>query len=305
MSFRLFSTLSIIFCWLSWIPLSSADTVILAKPKSEHDPRQEYAKKLLELVLNYPDQQTSESTPPQTSHRIHAYKVIYSTHSHSRERIKQRMLEGKDIDVQATATRPDWEQDLLPIRIPIFKGLLGYRILLIHKVQQQEFANITHLEELKDKQAILGTQWSITPIWKTLGFNTLTNLEYESLFKVIQFQRADYFPRGVNEILQEHIRFQPTYQDLTIEQTKGLYLPLPMYFFVSPKRPELARRIEENLENMIKTGDFSNFFHDHYDKTIETLNINNRKIFYLDNPNLPAKTPLNRKELWYVPQQSL
>lgn len=64
MEFRLFSTLSIIFCWLSWIPLSSADTVILAKPKSEYDPRQEYAKKLLKLVLNYPDQQTSESTPP-------------------------------------------------------------------------------------------------------------------------------------------------------------------------------------------------------------------------------------------------
>lgn len=260
--------------------------IILAKPKSEKDPRQEYVLLLLEAALNY-----KQTQPP--------IKIVYSDTMHSRERLKALLKEGRAVNIQATATRPDWEEDLLTIRIPIFKGLLGYRLLLIHKDQQPKFSAVRHIEQLKSLTAILGSQWSITPIWKGYGFNTITNVDYESLFRIIHFNRADYFPRGANEILQEYNKFHPDFPNLAIENDLAIYLPLPLYFFVTPHKPNLAKRLEENMERMIADGEFDRFFMQNYGRKVNQLRINKRLTFFLENPNLPEKTPLERKELWY------
>lgn len=265
---------------------ATAETVVLAKPKSEKDPRQVYILALLDSALNY-------------GLTERAYPVVYSEKVHSRARLKEVMREGRMVDVQGTATRPDWEEDLLTIRIPIYKGLLGYRVFLINKEKQPKFSAITKLEELKAMEAILGSQWSITPVWKSYGFHTITNVDYESLFKIIHFNRADYFPRGANEILQEYNKFHPAYTNLSIERGLAIYLPLPMYFFVTPHKPELAKHLETNLEKMIADGEFDRFFLKHFGPIIHQLKMNKRRTFFLKNPNLPKETPLHRKELWY------
>ncbi|GAA3925823.1 hypothetical protein [Litoribacillus peritrichatus] len=277
----------IAFIVITYSAYSLADEYVLARPKSENDPRQEYVNALLETLLNL--------DLPATRHTLR-----YTNEVHSRERIKKLLLEGRRLDVQATATRNDWEDDLLTIRIPIYKGLLGYRILLIHQDERQEYEWIHSLDELKQKQAILGSQWSITPVWKQEGFHTITNGDYESLFKIIHFKRADYFPRGVNEILQEYQKFNPLYPDLAIEQHLGVYLPLPMYFFVSPHKPELAELIRTNFETFIKRGEFDQFFMSRFENIITELNIDSRRTFYVPNQHLPKETPLHRHELWYL-----
>ena len=284
---KLFLTLLLsMTCVLAPIQASYADTIYLARPKSEHDPRQEYVIELLAKILNYGGEKTTT--------------IKYTDHVHSRERLKQLLMEGRKVDIQATATRLDWEQDLLPIRIPVYKGLLGYRVLLIHKQHQSKFNDITDINQLKQLTGVLGTQWSITPVWKAHGFKTVTNVDYESLFKIIHFERADYFPRGVNEVTQEFKNFQPHYMNLAIEKQLGLYLPLPMYYFVTPKKPELAKRLNDNFEKIIADGSFDEFFLQQFQPIINQLGIPNRQTFFINNPNLTPETPLQRKELWYT-----
>jgi hypothetical protein len=285
------------FWLLLFLPVSLnclAHEVILAKPKSEKDPRQAYVYTLLNTALNYKQTETAR-----TNNHPHSYTVTYSEKVHSRERIKVLMMEGRSLDIQATATRPDWENDLLVIRIPIYKGLLGYRILLIHKDSQPKFSAITHIDQLKAMDAVLGSQWSITPVWKGYGFKTITNVDYESLFKIINFERADYFPRGANEVLQEYNQFFPTYTNLAIEEDLAIYLPLPMYFFVTPHKPELAKHLEHQLERMVTDGEFDHLFFKHFGTKIHELKMSKRRTFFLNNPKLPEATPLHRKELWY------
>jgi hypothetical protein len=92
------------------------------------------------------------------------------------------------------------------------------------------------------------------------------------------------------------------YPDLAIDQHLALFIPLPTYFFVTPKKPELARRIEEGLIVMIYDGSFDRFFQERYADVIADANLENRKIFKLSNPNLGPNTPFDVKHFWYRPK---
>jgi len=50
-----------------------------------------------------------------------------------RDRLLIEMVRGEIVNVTAQATRDSWESRLIPIRIPMDKGILSYRILLIKK----------------------------------------------------------------------------------------------------------------------------------------------------------------------------
>jgi hypothetical protein len=111
----------------------------------------------------------------------------------------------------------------------------------------------------------------------------------------------DYFPRGISEIFTEYRDQKSNMSNLHIEDKLALYIPLPTYFFVTPKRPLLAKRISEGLEAMIKDGSFDHFFMQEYGEAIRAAKLGERKIFVLNNPQLTPQTPLDRKELWYTP----
>ncbi|HRH78435.1 MAG TPA: twin-arginine translocation signal domain-containing protein, partial [Cellvibrionaceae bacterium] len=47
-------------------------------------------------------------------------------------RQRKELVEG-GLDILWTATSTDIEEEALPIRVPLYKGLLGHRILIVHK----------------------------------------------------------------------------------------------------------------------------------------------------------------------------
>lgn len=73
-----------------------------------------------------------------------------------------------------------------------------------------------------------------------------------------------------------------------------------MYFFVNSNNIELAARIELGLKVAIEDGSFDKYFltHPGSAETLKKSNIKKRKVFYLDNPVLPPKTPVGNKKLW-------
>lgn len=88
------------------------------------------------------------------------------------------------------------------------------------------------------------------------------------------------------------------YPDLAIEQDLLLYIPLPTYYFVTPKKPELAKRIEKGLITLIDNGTFDEIFIQQFGKIITNANISKRRIFKINNPNLSSETPLDVKKYW-------
>jgi hypothetical protein len=65
------------------------------------------------------------------------------------------------------------------------------------------------------------------------------------------------------------------------------FYPFPLVFYINPKQPQLAVRIEKGLENIKNNGVLSGIFDSYYKLLIEDLNLKHRKIISLNNPLIP------------------
>ena len=59
-----------------------------------------------------------------------------------------RLQDNREINIIWGMTNPQREKDLLPIRIPIFKGLIGWRLFLIRQDMAERFTYIGQLDHL-------------------------------------------------------------------------------------------------------------------------------------------------------------
>ena len=212
-----------------------------------------------------------------------------------------RELELGYLSVFSAPTRIEWEQRAIPIRIPIRKGLMSYRIFLIRAADQKKFAAVRSIEALRRYRIGQGTQWSTAAALRKIGFTIHGTTEYEGLFTMLVKNRFDYFPRAISEIFTEFNLRTTRYPEMKIEETLALYLPLPYYYFVSPKRPDLAKRLETGLEALIANGEFDALFDSYYNDDIDRANLAGRRVFRLENKDLTAETPFHRKDYWYQP----
>ena len=73
-----------------------------------------------------------------------------------------------------------------------------------------------------------------------------------------------------------------------------------MYFWFSKieKGKRLATRVEEGMCAMIQDGTYNKIFDKYYWDNIVRLNLNKRRMFKIDNPNLGPETPFSDKALW-------
>ncbi len=231
--------------------------------------------------------------------------------SFSLKKVKDRMQQGraiiqltigKSLDVVWTMTSKEREAQLLPIRIPLLKGLLGHRIFIIRSEDKMKFRMINTFEELKKLKAGQGHDWPDTQILKANGIKVGTSPSYDRLFAMLQQKRFDYFPRGVNEPWSEVKAHK--YKHFLVEETLLIQYPAPIYFFVNKHNTQLAERLEKGLRLAIKEGSFDLLFRHHpaNKEIFELAKIEHRKIFRLKNPQLTPETPLEEKALWYTPE---
>jgi hypothetical protein len=263
--------------------------VLVNRPSTIEDRRYEYPHKLLEEILKVTEIEYGHATIQETFLRM------------PRDRTLRELEKGVNIHVMAEASKPSWEQRLIPIRIPIRKGIQGYRTFLILKKNQTLLSKITTLEQLKKIPTGSGRQWATTDILEKNGFFVKTGNNYQGLFSMLIKERFMTFGRGINETAEEYNRLKGKFPALGIEQDLLLYIPLPTYFFVSPQKPELAKRIEAGLKLIINNGSFDKMFNDEFSELINNANLTNRRIFRISNPNLSPQTPLHIEHYWYSP----
>lgn len=192
-------------------------------------------------------------------------------------------------------------QRLTPIRIPIDKGLLGYRIMIARKQDLPKLAAINTLEELQKLKFGQGSRWVSVEVMSKAGFKVVRGYYSPGLYRMLNEERFDLFPRAIWEAPKELAEAEKEIPGLVIEPSLVLHFPYASYFWVSQKGdgPELAKRIETGLRRMMVDGTFDRLFNENYGVFIETTKLRDRKVFEVNNALLPEDTPLADKSLWF------
>jgi hypothetical protein len=198
----------------------------------------------------------------------------------------------------------DYEQRLLPIRFPLDKGLLGYRVFLIRGEIQSKLDLVGSLDDLRRYSIGQGREWGDVTILREAGLTVVEGTSYEGLFSMLAAGRFQLFSRSVVEVGEELAREKPDHPEFAIERHLMLYYPLTRYFYVtrSPAGDALARRISEGLERMLKNGRFDRMFEDFKSPFERQIGLRDRLLIRVANPLQTPETPLNRPELWYDPK---
>ena len=210
-----------------------------------------------------------------------------------------QLLESGAIDVIALGTNAERETRMRPIKIDILRGIVGFRIFVIRAADQARIARMDD-QELRTKLTFgLNSQWADLPIMRANGFSVETSTSYESLFGMLSAGRFDAFPRGLNEAARELEERKETYPRLAVEQSKALFFPFPIYFWVNKENKALAQRIERGLRMSLADGSFRRLFETYHAAEIAMLSGSKRQVIRLDSPILPHGTPETDTSWWW------
>jgi hypothetical protein len=203
------------------------------------------------------------------------------------------------LDILWAMTDAERERQLLPIRFPIDKGLLGWRIPLVRRQDADRLREVQGIEQLKPLLAGQGHDWPDLKILQANGLALTPVVSYVGLFSMLGRGRLDYLPRGVGEVGAEAELLRSA--DLVVDEHIALHYPAAMYFFVNPKRTDLAQAVQHGLEVALKDGSFEALFQAYHGAQLKAAQVQRRRVIELVNPYLPAPTPLARSELWWRP----
>ncbi|WP_206485162.1 hypothetical protein [Thalassotalea sp. G2M2-11] len=267
----------------------SHDEIRVVGQQSKEDLGHEYFTQLIKLAIN-------ASTPEYQHKSISILKLTHTTQGRT-----VNLLERGVLDVIWTGTNQARESQFIPIRIPLFMGLLGYRVSLIHQDNYSQFAALLDSpEKLKSLTACQGEHWPDSDILEDNGFNISRIVNLSSMFKILAYKRCDYFPRAIFEGYSELDIVKKEFPNLVMFDDLVLHYPFAIYFFVNKNKPELAQQIEYGLRELIKDGRFFKLMKKHpFSAQIFPLEKwKNKKFLHLRNSELTEKTMLDNPKLW-------
>ena len=205
-----------------------------------------------------------------------------------------------EVTVAWYGTGAEFERTLLPVRIPISRGLLGHRIFLIREDQQPVFSRIRTIRDLAPLVGLQGIGWSDIEILEGAGLHIHTG-EYDHLFSLISRGRADYFSRGVDEVFVEYDKYSNRDRHLAVENDLVLIYPFAKLFFVSKDNQELHDAIHEGFVAAYEDGSYQRLFDSHpaIRGVLDRANLADRRQLYVDNPLMTAETRAIPPRYWF------
>lgn len=261
--------------------------LIYHAPESANDVRYDFHWEILKRIL--------ERTKAKYGHIVLSPSTFMTE---NRQILEFEKNNTELLGVLIRETNAQYEKKFIPVRIPIDRNLVGYRIFLKNKVRS--LSNVNTLEHLKKLTLIQGEGWGDVPILKHAGLKVRTKVHYDDLFKMVDANKADLFPRGLNEIQEEYNKFSPLFPSIQIDEHILLYYPLPTYFWFhkTEEGKLLAKRVAEGFDEILRDGTYNGIFDRYFKETLKKLNLKNRTLIKIENPYLPSTVPFNKKEYW-------
>lgn len=213
----------------------------------------------------------------------------------------KELVEGQLVNVAWSMTSIERERDLMPVRIPIYKGLYGLRLLFTTQDKLIKFDNINDATELSNLDFIQGHDWPDTTILQDNGFEVSTSTSYEALFSMLHKGRGDAFPRSILETEWE-LKQLGADTDISVVPNIAIKYPAAIYYFVNPNRPDIHKAISIGLKRMHENGKFDELFNRYFTEAIKNAKLEQKTIIPLTNSHMSELTPLNITNFWFDPE---
>ena len=139
-------------------------------PASAADSRANYYISLLDLALSKTG----------VDYKLKPYTVIATG-----SRVREELRDGRNIDLTWGPTTATWERETLPVRVPLDKGILGWRLFLVNKADLPMFAEVHTLQQLKAYSAGLQHDWGDVGILRANGLPVVDASVYETMFQML------------------------------------------------------------------------------------------------------------------------
>lgn len=180
------------------------------------------------------------------------------------------------------------EQKIL-IPLPLMKGILGYRILIVRKADAQKFAAIKSAGELKKLRMGIPSTWADAGLFRHNGYPVVEKGSFDDLFQRLENNEFDYVTFGANEVTGVFTERAAKSGKLVIEPSLLVYYPFPLVFYVNPQQPAVADRITEGVKTISTNGELDKIFNRYYGDVLGQLNLPTRTRITLENPILPKE----------------
>ncbi len=274
----------VFFLLLQVIQTASALDVIVPV-KSEYEARHEYPLALLKFVL---DKSGVD------------YHISYSDTGVTTQSRQIDLLKQNRINIVWCGTSANLERELVPIRFPIWRGLLGYRVFIINKNRQEAFNKVKTLEDLQQFTGDQGLGWTDVQILENSGLMQ-HETRYDLIFAKVNGNHSDYFARGITEGFTEVEVRKEKFNNLAVEQHILLVYPFAGFFFTNKENSELAQALEKGFQESYADGSFLEFFYNYpvVDNVIKQAHLDNRVRIDIPNPLMTAETLAIPDEYWH------
>lgn len=213
--------------------------------------------------------------------------LIYHQQPLGQNRAVKQLSNDVDIDLNWSVTNVYREEKLRAIKIPIYQGYIGWRVLFIRPDAIEKFNQVKTINDLKNYTAVQRFDWADYEILKDNLLPVEGNLSFVNHSKAVLDGLVDYFPRSVLEAESEITETRN--QQLIIEPNLVLKYPSAHYFFVNKNNSALASVIEKGFQALIANGDYQALFNQYFGASLKKLNLENRTVIHLKNASFPNK----------------
>ena len=238
-----------------------------------------YIQALLKLALSYDEAQPE-------------LKFVYDIPTQKRA---IRLL-GKDngIDVFWSVTSSKREKLARAIRIPLVKGVLGYRLGLIRKADVSRMEKLNTIGDFQSVHFGLRDDWPDLDIFKKNNLKVASYPREGNAYEMLRSGRFDILPTDVLDGV-----YLDTESGIQADPHHIYYYPSAVYFFVAKNDLVLYNKLKSGLEQAHADGSFDKLFNRYFATRLKDANLAKRKRIDLVNPLLPLSAPLSNATYWY------
>ena len=277
--------LMVFICSSSLAIKAHAEDIRILAARAKIDPVYDYFVELTRLVLSKNEHLYPES------------KLVFVAHDDVTQGRSLMLLEHNYVDIIWAGTNAKRELRHLPIRIPLFRGLLGYRVLLIRQEDKDKFLQIEAPEQLKKLNACQGAHWPDSDILEANGYLVSRVVHFNAMYKMLARKRCDYFPRAIFEGYAEQKVAMQDHPNIILIDELMLHYNFPVYYFAEKNNTGLAKRLERGLLTALDDGSLMKT-HKMSKHLFPLEQWKDKRYFELSNEVLGSELSLKNEQFW-------